>query len=112
MTKDIRLIIIESVNPMDLLQKRTESQALGEICEIIGHEVAILKAFSQSDFIKLCKYISSISSMHDKQKRRGVPLCVHIVAHGNDSGLQFGKDFVRWKDILHAMKPVYKEMNY
>jgi hypothetical protein len=111
MTTNIRLIIIESVNPMDLLQRRTESQALEEICKIIGHEVAILRAFSKSDFIKFCEYISSISSGHDKRERKEVPLCIHIATHGNSSGLQFGKDIVEWKDISHAMRPIYENMN-
>jgi hypothetical protein len=110
MGKTIRLIIVESVNPMDLLQGRTESQALGEICKIIGHEVAVLKAFSKDDFINLCSYISSISSEHDKQGRSKVPLCIHLSAHGNRHGLAFGKDLMKWGEILPAMKPIYTDM--
>lgn len=111
MKKPIRLFIIESVDPMDLLQGRTESQALAEICKIIGHEVAVLTAYSKSDFRKLCGYISSITSKHDRNNKRCVPLCVHLAAHGNADGLGFGKELVKWKEILRTMKPVYTEMN-
>jgi hypothetical protein len=110
MVNTIRLFIIESVDPMDILQNRSEGRALGEICRIIGHEVAVLNAYSKSDFRNLCNYISSISTKHDDKKRKRVPLCIHLVAHGNNHGLGFGKDFLRWKDILQAMKPVYTEM--
>jgi hypothetical protein len=106
----VRLFIIEAVDPMDLLQGRSEGRALGEICRIIGHEVAVLNAYSKPDFRNLCNYISSISKRHDNKKRKKVPLCIHLVAHGNDDGLGFGKDFLNWKDILRAMKPVYTEM--
>lgn len=110
MEKPIRLFIIESVNPMDLLQGRTESQALAEICKIIGHEVAVLKAFSKSDFQNLCGYISSIASKHDRNNRKNVPLYIHLSAHGNANGLRFGKDPVGWEEILRTMKPIYNEM--
>ena len=110
MKETIRLFIIESVDPMDLLQGRTESQALAEICKIIGHEVAVLNAFSKSDFKKLCGYISSINSRHDRNKRTDVPLCIHISSHGNANGLRFGKDPVGWKELLRTMKPIYNEM--
>jgi len=106
----VRLFIIESINPMDLLQGRTESQGLAEICKIIGHEVAIFSAYSKDDFQKLCKYISSISSEHDKNKRKGIPLCIHISAHGNEDGLAFGKDFIEWKEILKIMKPIFTDL--
>ncbi len=111
MSKPIRLFIIESVDPMNLLQGRTESQALAEICKIIGHEVAALAAYSKSDFRKICSYISSIDSKHDKRRRKGIPLCIHLSAHGNSDGLGFGREFIEWKDILRIMKPIYTDMN-
>ena len=111
MVKPIRLFIIESVNPMDLLQGRTESQALAEICKIIGHEVAVLTAYSKGDFRKFCKYISSIDPKHDENQREKVPLCIHLAVHGNSEGLEIGSDFVEWQDILRAMKPIYTDMH-
>ncbi len=110
MKEPIRLFFIESVDPMDLLQDRTESQALAEICKIVGHETAVLTAYNKADFRKLCGYISSITSKHDKRKRRSIPLCVHLSTHGNEDGLAFGKDFMEWKEIMRSMKPIYTEM--
>ena len=69
---------------MDLLQKRSESQALKQVCELIGHEVAIMTAYSKADFEKYCNYISSIDVEHDNNSRENVPLCIHISSHGKE----------------------------
>ena len=95
---------------MDLLQGRTESRALAEICKIVGHETTVLTAYDKADFRKLCGYISSITSKHDNKNRKSIPLCVHLSAHGNEKGLVFGKDFIEWKEIMRSMKPIYTEM--
>lgn len=98
---------------MDLLQGRTESRALAEICKIVGHEASVLTAYDEDDFLKMCCYISSITSDHDKNNRKSIPLCVHLSAHGNEKGLGFGKDFIKWKDVMRCMRSIYSEMkNY
>ena len=110
MKKHIRLFFVESVDPMDLLQGRTESRALAEICKIIGHEAYVLTAYSKSDFKKICGYISSINSVHDINHRKNIPLCIHISAHGNERGIGFGKDFLEWDDVMMSMNPIFSEM--
>ncbi len=112
MPKKIRLFIIECVGPMDLLQSRSEAKALEQVCKIIGHEVATMPAYSKADFRKYCKYISSIDVDHDGQSKRGVPLCIHISAHGNENGIGFGSDFLEWDDLFNTMKPIFTELEY
>ena len=112
MSNKIRLFIIECVDPMDLLQRRSEAQALKQVCDIIGHESAILNAYSKGDFKKYCKYISSIGSEHDEKNRESIPLCIHISSHGSDDGISLGTDFIEWGDLYTLMRPLFTELDY
>ncbi len=108
----MRIFIIECVNPMDSIQNRSEGAALEKICKIIGHDVAILTAYSNRDLDKYCDYISTIDANHDNENRHvRVPLCVHIAAHGNADGIVFGKDFVDWRRLFLSLNPIIKDMN-
>jgi len=75
---------------MDLLQGRSEAAALDGMCRLLGHEVAVFPVQSSSRLRETCKFIASIDEAHDARKRPGVPLCVHIAAHGNSNGLGLG----------------------
>lgn len=103
----IRLFVVESLSPLDRLEGRTEGVALEKICKIMGHDVALLDAHSLSDLYKYCDYISSI----DRTSRLEYPLCIHLAAHGNRDGMQFGRDFVNWATLFDALEPVIKDMN-
>lgn len=107
MLQKLRLFIIESLNPIDMLQERSEGMALEKICKIVGHDVALLQAHSKSDLNKYCDYISSI----DIRGSRRAPLCIHIAAHGNRDGVQFGRDFLDWRSLFHSLEPLIKDMN-
>lgn len=96
---------------MDLLQDRSEAKALEQVCKIIGHEVAVLSAYSKSDLEKYCKYISSINTDNDKPTSK-IPLCIHLSAHGNTEGVGFGSDFLKWEDLFETMKPLFTEIQY
>ncbi|WP_028023555.1 hypothetical protein [Enterovibrio calviensis] len=111
MIDKIRLFIIECVDPLDLLQERSEAKALDKICKAIGHEVAILTAFSEQDLVKFLDYISSIDSNYAAIRQARVPLCIHISAHGNANGISFGRDFVNWRRLFLALSPILKDMS-
>lgn len=111
MSHSIRIFIIECVDPMDLLQKRSESKALKQVCELIGHEVAIMTAYSKSDFEKYCHYISSIDVEHDRENRKKIPLCIHITSHGNEDGIGFGSDFIDWSELFATLNPIFTKLN-
>ncbi|MEI8608313.1 hypothetical protein A1OW_14100 [Enterovibrio norvegicus] len=111
MIDKIRLFIIECVDPMDLLQERSEATALEKICKAIGHEVAILRAFCEQDLVKYLDYISSIDGNYAAANHSRVPLCIHISAHGNASGISFGRDFLNWHRLFLALSPILKDMS-
>ncbi|ELH9603047.1 hypothetical protein RQY88_004385 [Vibrio vulnificus] len=90
-----------------MLEGRTEGVALEKICKIMGHDVALLDAHSSNDLYKYCDYISSI----DRTSLTKHPLCIHLAAHGNKDGMQFGKDFVDWNTLFDALEPIIKDMN-
>jgi hypothetical protein len=103
----LRLFVVESLSPLDRLEGRTEGVALEKICKIMGHDVAILDAHSLNDLYKYCDYISSI----DRTNRLKHPLCIHLAAHGNHDGIQFGRDFINWATLFDALGPIIKDMN-
>ncbi|HDO1384360.1 TPA: hypothetical protein P2R06_004166 [Aeromonas veronii] len=109
MAKGIKIFIIECVDPMDLLQGRSEANALEQVCRLIGNDVAVLTAYSEQDFEKYCKYISSIDSNHDDGEGHE-PLCIHVATHGNERGIAFGGDFVRWHKMFNLMQPIFTKM--
>jgi len=111
MAEKLRLFIIECVDPMDLIQERSEAKALEQICKIIGHEAAILTAYSEEDLVKFCDYISSIDNNYGAGRERKVPLCIHVSAHGNERGVSFGKDFLDWRRLFLALDPILKDMS-
>lgn len=108
----LRLFIIEAPSPMDLLQNRGETPALEKACTLIGHEVASLTAKSKGELDALCRFVSDIDASQDRRRRKSVPLCVHIAAHGNEEGLGFGKDLVKWDELFDALKPLCSMRNY
>lgn len=107
----LRIFIIESTDPMDLLQDRSEREALEKVCKLIGHEVATFEVKSKQEFKTICKYLSSIDEDHDSKKRKKVPLCIHISTHGNDEGLGFGYDFISWRNLFKMLQPLCSEMD-
>jgi hypothetical protein len=111
-TKPIRLFIIESQSPMDLLQNRGEAPALERACALIGHEVAALSAKSKTELKHLCQYIADIDSDQGRPNRKSVPLCVHIATHGHKDGLGFGKDFVEWDELFDILEPLSEMKHY
>nr|WP_086939672.1 hypothetical protein [Thaumasiovibrio occultus] len=111
MYNKVKLFIIECVDPMDLINERSEAKALEQVCKIFGHKVANLTAYSEEDLRKFCLYIASIDSDHGTSDDNMMPLCIHISAHGNKDGIEFGSDFLKWRDMFEAMKPIFTDMN-
>lgn len=107
----MRIFFIESVSPIEFIEETSEAESLKLISEQIGHEVGLLRAFSNEDFEKACEYISSIPDFGSYNKKEKKSLCIHISTHGCETGLSFGKDNLSWQDIFEKMKPIF-EMNY
>lgn len=94
----LRIFIIESPNPLDMLDQRSEQGTLEQICRLIGHDVASFNALSKANFRTICRYISSIESSEDRI-RSDKTLVIHISAHGNEDGIGVGADFLKWDNL-------------
>lgn len=103
----LKLFMIESVNPVDLLDNRFEGKAIKDICKMIGHDVGYLKALSYADLEKNCDFIANI----DLSKIGSDPICIHLAAHGNAEGLNYGVDFVNWNHLRYALAKVTQRLS-
>ena len=108
----MRVFIVECLNPMDLLQSRSEAAALEGMCRLLGHDVAVSHVQSLARLRETCKFIASIDERHDGRRQRGVPLCVHIAAHGNSDGIGVGPATVTWDQLAEAILPLGKLDSY
>ena len=102
----LRIFVMESPDPMDLLQGRSEAQSLQSACALIGHEVATMLVRSKDELATACEYVSSMDSKHDHTQRPTLPLCVHVSAHGNTDGIGIGRDLLTWKELFLTIKPL------
>ena len=107
MENKLRIFLLESPSPLDLLQNRTEVRALEEICLILGFEVKRFFMISKQELINHIKYISSIFEFLDEDD--DTPLCIHVSTHGNKNGMAFGSDFIEWDIFLETIGPILKE---
>jgi hypothetical protein len=102
----MKVFILESPNPMDLIQDRSEMFSLEKICKLFGHEVHTFLIKSRKEFVDTIDYISSIDFSYDNKKSED-HLCIHISSHGSEKGVQFGKDFIGWDDLYNDLKSVF-----
>jgi hypothetical protein len=108
----MRVFIVECLNPMDLLQRRSEAEALERTCRLLRHDVAVSHVQSLEQLRETCEFIASIDEKHDERRRKGVPLCVHIAAHGNSQGLGIGSKLITWEQLADAILPLGKLDSY
>jgi hypothetical protein len=90
---------IESPSALDVIANRTESETLSAVCKMLGHGFGSAVVRSTKDFEAALKHITSINEQNLRESQRGRPLCIHIAAHGNDTGLAFGADSESWKSV-------------
>ncbi len=102
--KHLRIFVLESPDPIDALQGRSEGPALAAIGKLIGHEVLTFLIRSKRELRETCQYVSSLDPDHDAHRRPDRPLCLHVSAHGNASGLGIGADFLRWEALAGAIE--------
>ena len=107
-----RIVILESPDPMDLLQGRSESQTLAAACRLIGYETASFPIRSERELRETCEYVSTITQEHDQTETSGIPLVLHISCHGNSEGLSFGPHHLSWDDFVECIIPICNMENY
>lgn len=103
-----RVFIIESPNPLDLLEDRGERLALEQVCKLVGHDAATFVVRDRAEFLQTCAYISSIKG--DKSDK--TPLFLHISVHGNDTGIAIGRDSIGWQDLAKATQDMYDRLKF
>ena len=103
-----RVFILESPNPLDLLEGRAERLALEQVCRLVGHKVTAFLLRDRMEFVQTCRYISSIQP--DKNDK--TPLFLHISVHGDDDGIAVGRDDLGWKDLATFVQGMYDKLKY
>ncbi|HZZ42705.1 MAG TPA: hypothetical protein VFE58_07185 [Tepidisphaeraceae bacterium] len=103
-----RVFILESPNPLDLLENRSERYALEQVCKLVGHDAATFVLRDRAEFLQTCNYISSIyGNKNDKR-----PLFIHISVHGNSDCLGIGRDSISWDDLTNAVQDMYQSLRF
>jgi hypothetical protein len=102
-----RVFILESPNPVDLLENRGERLALEQVCRLVGHNVA---AFLLRDAQELKQTFSYIGSMGKGEKGDIKPLFIHVSVHGNDSEIAVGPDRISWDELSRTVQQMYTRL--
>lgn len=100
----LRIFVLECPDPIDALQGRSEGPVVAAIGKLIGHEVLTFLVRSKRELRETCRYLGSIEPQQDVHRQPDRPLCLHISAHGNSSGLGIGADFLKWSELAKAIK--------
>jgi len=103
-----RVFVIESPNPLDLLEDRGERDALLHVCRVFGYNASTFVTRDISEFEQTCSYISSITG-NDKDK---TPLFLHVSLHGNASGIGIGRDTMDWRSLANTIQSMYNDLQY
>lgn len=103
-----RVFILESPNPLDLLENLGERLALEQVCKLGGYDATTFLLRDQSEFRQTCEYISSIKGEESDK----TPLFLHVSVHGNASGIAIGKDTIKWKDLANIVQTMYQHLKF
>ncbi len=107
----IRIAIIESPNPIDLFDKRSEAKALEASCNLMGHQAISFFVKSRIEFQSIVKYLASSNSNH-ADRDPSLPLFLHISSHGNSGCVAFGSDVIEWEDLVEDLIPFLRNSKY
>jgi len=110
--KRMRVFLIESPSAIDILNGESEAETLRPICRLLGHEFASTIVRSNQEFETAVKHITSIDENHVPKNRRGMPLCLHLAAHGNKGGLAMGAEDASWELLASHLRRFSKEMTH
>jgi hypothetical protein len=108
---NIRIAIIESPNPIDLFDSRSEAKALEASCNLFGHPAISFFAKTRAEFQSIVKYLASSDSAH-ASKSPSSPLFLHISSHGNTGCVAFGGDVVAWDELTQDLTPLLRNSDY
>ena len=103
-----RVFILESPNPLDLLENRGERLALEQVCKLAGYDAWTFLLRNAQELKQTFSYISSIKGDKDDK----TPLFIHVSVHGNDSGIGVGPDMITWDNLAKTVQQIYARLRY
>jgi hypothetical protein len=103
-----RVFILESPNPLDLLEDRGERLALEQVCKLLGYSATSFLLRDSNELSQTFKYISSIQGKCSDK----TPLFLHLSAHGNKCEIAIGCDAILWKDLASKVQEMYSQLCY
>jgi hypothetical protein len=107
----IRIAIIESPNPIDLFDNRSEAKALEASCSLMRHHAISFFVKSRIDFQSTINYLASADSIH-ASRNPSLPFFLHISSHGNSGCVALGKDVISWDDLTKDLTPLLENPDY
>lgn len=105
-----RVFILESPNPIDLLENRGERSSLESVCNLFGYDTAAFLLTGRSDLKRALMYIREVGECSNLADGDEPPLFIHISAHGNNEGISIGSDFVKWRDLAAFVVKMYSKL--
>ena len=108
----VRVFAVESPSALDFFENRTESQTLQAVCKLLGHDFASTVVRSEGEFRTSLDHLTSINPEHIREGERSRPLCLHIAAHGNSSGLGLGADDMSWEELAACLWEFFGRMEH
>jgi hypothetical protein len=107
----IKIAVVESPNPIDLFDGRSESEGLVSACKLIGHQSISFFAKSRREFKEICQYLASADTKH-ASRNPSAPLFLHLSCHGNNEGIAFGSSDLTWKALVQEVEPILNNSYY
>jgi len=96
----MKIFVIESPSPIDLLNERKKAKNLVDLCRMFEHQVAAFCVKSKSELISTLNYLKNIELQKDDYT------IFHFISHGNKDGLIFGNDILNWLNFTEVLKPL------
>jgi hypothetical protein len=108
----VRVFAVESPSALDFFENRTECQTLQAVCRLLGHEFASTLVRSKAEFTTALDHATSINPDLIPERERCRPLCLHIAAHGDTTGLALGADRLSWEDLAGCLWDFFERMEH
>jgi hypothetical protein len=109
----MKIFVIESSNPMEVINGKAEYQCIETIGKLFEHQVLSFPVKSKYELEDTLNYISTIDKNFDTKRNHSEPLCIHISTHGNERGIAVGIPIIDWKKLSEFLFPVFdKKIKY